>query len=542
MAKLPLLEGAYTTRGLIAECQRCVNLYPEINPKDAPQPISHYPTPGLSLLVNGGEKLEVGPVRGLYFAANEKLYAVVGTGVYYVDSSFSVTKLGTIAPKLTPVSMKDNGITLVIVDGTAQGYTVDLATNAFGQVVDGSGLFVGADSVDYLDTFLVFNQPGTRNFYSSLSNSVSFDALYIAAKTASSDLLQTLIVNHRIIWLLGTFTSEPWYNAGNPAFPFALQPGVFVQYGCCAKYSACSDHDSIFWLSQDKNGRGLVIEGKGLQAKVVSTPAISQQFAKYATLTDAVGFIYQQAGHIFYVLNFPSADKTWVYDKTTGLWHERCSVDGNGVEHRHRANCHAMAYGVNVVGDWQNGNLYKFDLEVFTDAGTNIVRRRGFPHVVTDGKRAVYAAFMADIEVGSADNVMWGTPTNYTPPDWKHPADFSDDYSVDFRTDEAQRIGQQNDDFSSDYNEDFATGELVDDTSALDTYTGPMISLRWSDDRGRTWSDPVLMPIGASGEFFTTPTWRRLGVARYRTFELFWSVDAEISVQGAFVDVVEGAS
>ena len=36
------------------------------------------------------------------------------------------------AAAATPVSMVDNGTTLVLVDGSSSGYTVDLGTNAFG--------------------------------------------------------------------------------------------------------------------------------------------------------------------------------------------------------------------------------------------------------------------------------------------------------------------------------------------------------------------------------------------------------------------------
>ena len=52
MPRVPLVSGAYQARSLIAGAQRCVNLYPEHNPDDsqAPVPVTHYLTPGLTLL------------------------------------------------------------------------------------------------------------------------------------------------------------------------------------------------------------------------------------------------------------------------------------------------------------------------------------------------------------------------------------------------------------------------------------------------------------------------------------------------------------
>ena len=68
-------------------------------------------------------------------------------------------------------------------------------------------------------------------------------------------------------------------------------------------------------------------------------------------------------------------------------------------------------YGTVVVGDWQNGNLYAFDTNVFTDNGVPIKRVRGFPHLPTsydpktglthlEGKRIRYDQFIADMECG----------------------------------------------------------------------------------------------------------------------------------------------
>lgn len=55
MPKVPLITGAYTARSVIAEAQRCINLYIEKNPdEDAVFPFTHYPTPGLEFLASGG--------------------------------------------------------------------------------------------------------------------------------------------------------------------------------------------------------------------------------------------------------------------------------------------------------------------------------------------------------------------------------------------------------------------------------------------------------------------------------------------------------
>ena len=93
--------------------------------------MTYYPTPGLRLLATP----PAGAGRGLFKASNGVLYAAIGSTLYSVSSSWSMTALGSLAPNVsTPVSITDNGTTLLTVDGTDAGYTVVLATNAFGTI------------------------------------------------------------------------------------------------------------------------------------------------------------------------------------------------------------------------------------------------------------------------------------------------------------------------------------------------------------------------------------------------------------------------
>lgn len=468
MVKVPLKGGAYEAKSIIADAQRCVNLYPEKNPEGAAAEFTYYPTPGLSLLAQGPSTV----VRGLYTASSNRLYAVIGSSIYLVNTNWTLTLVGLMAGALTtPVSMMDNSQTLMIVDGSTNGYTVDLTTQAFSQIVQPA--FYGATAVDYLDSFMILNRPGTKQFYTTLSNSLTFDPLYFASKTSSPDKLATLIVKNRELWLLGERTTEVWYNAGNAAFPFAAMPGTFVENGCAAPYSVAKDGASLFWLTLSDRGQAIAARTDGYQLRKISTYALEAVWASYQTISDAVGYTYQDQGHVFYVLTFPTEDKTWVFDTAEGLWHERAWMDSNGDFHRHRANCHAFAYDTHVVGDFENGRLYRLDPNVYTDNGSAIRRVRSFPHMVAEGKRVIYRQFLADMEVGRAD--LTGVP--------------------------------------------------------------PLVELRWSDTRGASYGQPVLQTLGASGQFLTSVQWRRLGTARDRVFELSWSMPYKTALSGAFIDL-----
>lgn len=465
---VPLVGGPYQSSNVIADFQRCVNLYPEATPSpQAPVPVTHYLTPGLANLATCPT---IAGWRCIYRATNGDLYGVVGNKVYFIDVTFAYTELGTITDLVTPAYMADNGFEICLVDGTVNGYSIDMTTRAFAQIVDPA--FYGSTNVAYIDTFFIFSQPGTRNFYISLSGSLIFDPLDIVAKSGAADNVAVVITTEREAWVIGVLTSEVWYNAGSADFPLAAIPGAFIEHGTVAPYSVAIMDGTVYWLDQDKNGTGTIAMSQNYQAKKISTYAIDAAIQGYQVISDAIGYCYQQDGHAFYVLTFPNADKTWCYELATGEWHERASIDGNGILHRHRGNVATFAYGKILVGDFQNGKLYEMSTSIYTDDGIAIPRIRSWPHMIKGGMEVEYMRFVADME----------------------------------------------------------TGTLPSDIDAE-----PLISLRWSDTKGRTWGNGVQQSLGLAGQYIIQPSWNNLGQARDRIFELSWSLPARTALNGAFI-------
>jgi hypothetical protein len=163
--------------------------------------------------------------------------------------------------------------------------------------------------------------------------------------------------------------------------------------------------NSVFWLGSDARGNGIVYRNQGYNAQRVSTHAIEWQIQQYGVLNDAIGYSYQQDGHSFYVLVFPTAQATWVFDVATGAWHERAYWDG--VQYRrHRSNCQANFAGQVLVGDWENGRVYAFDPEVYQD-GNDLQRWlrswRALPTGQNTLKRTAHHALQLDCESGGSN-------------------------------------------------------------------------------------------------------------------------------------------
>lgn len=601
---VPLTQGAYQTRSVIAEAQRCVNLYIEPNPQDAEAPSTHYPIPGLRVLSYPGDTAgdSPGQGRGLYRATNDQLFAVIGTSVFYIDPNFFFHRLGFLAhQRTTPVGMTDNGQTLLIVDGSPIGYEVDLVSHVLTQITDPN--FLGADRIDFLSTFVISNIPGTTEFQSTHSGApLVWDGLYIGSKIGFPDPLQTLIVMHLEIWLLGRLTTEIWYNAGGATFPFALFPGTFIEHGCAAKYSVQKHDLRVFWLSQDKDGRAIVVMGENYKAKRISTFAIEEALGRYETISDCVADIYQFKGHIFYRMHFPTADATWVYDAQTNEWHEIESTDDQGNTHRARDCFATAAYGKNVSLDWQSGALYELAEDYFLDSGRPRTYRRSWPHILSNGARMNYLSFIADMETGE-----YAAAVNdpIAPPNVELTATGSG-VQVNVRaaytyvTSEGgetlispevvvSNASSTTDDITFHSPPPDMGGEegaagwipyLAVNTGAIPPAAGtetrqgvvplgigfdwktkngitpgapppnanttgdslPLVYLRWSDDRGKTWSQPISQSMGSLGNFLTQAKWWRLGQARDRVFELYWSVPVLGALNGAWIDAMPLAS
>lgn len=467
--KTPILGSAYVTRSVNAADAQMINLFPEIVPEGGEEPAFLNRAPGLRLRVTVGD----GPIRGVWVVGTS-LYVVSGNKLYKVSTSYTATLLGTVSGNSGPVSMSDNGSQLFIACN-GPSYIYNTSTGAFSQITDTD--FPGAATVGYLDGYFVFNEPNSQKIWvTSLLDGTSIDPLDFASAEGSPDGVVGIVVDHREVWVFGTNSVEVWYNSGDADFPLSRIQGAFNEIGCAAAYSIAKMDNGLFWLGRDARGQGIIYRANGYTGTRISTHAVEWRIQQYGDLSDAIGYTYQQEGHSFYVLTFPSANATWVYDVATQAWHERAGFS-NGSFTRHRSNCQAFFNNVNLVGDYQNGNIYSFDLEYYSDNGD--VQKwlrswRALPTSQNNLKRSAHHSLQLDMETGTGLN-----------------------------------LGQGSD---------------------------PQVMLRWSDDGGHTWSNEHWVSMGKIGEYYRRAIWRRLGMTlklRDRVYEISGTDPVKIAITGA---------
>jgi hypothetical protein len=466
--KTPILGSAYVARSVNAADNRMINLFPEIIPEGGKEPGFLNRAPGLRTVITVG----TGPIRGLW-AFGGNMYVVSGTQLYRVNAGYTATLLGTVTGT-GPVSMSDNG-TQLFVAANGPGYIYNASTNVFQQITDPD--YPGAVTVAYVDGYFVFNEPNSQKIWvTALFDGTSVDPLDFASAEGAPDGVVGIIADHREVWAFGTNSVEVWYNSGDPDFPFSRIQGAFNELGCASAYSIAKMDNGLFWLGEDARGQGIVYRASGYTGQRISTHAVEWQIQQYGNISDAIGYTYQQDGHSFYVLIFPSAGKTWVYDVATQAWHERAGFS-NGNFVRHRSNCQVFFDSQVMVGDYGNGKIYAFDLNVYADDEQPQKWLRSWRALQTGQntlKRTAHHSLQLDIESG---------------------------------------VG-------------LVTGQGSD----------PEVMLRWSDDGGHTWSNEHWVKIGKIGEYGRRAIWRRLGMTqklRDRVYEVSGTDPVKIAIMGA---------
>ncbi|MEY4345875.1 MAG: Rhodoferax phage [Pseudomonadota bacterium] len=472
-ASIPFVGASYQVRSLNVDAQRALNCYIEMDQASPRAPIALYGTPGLRKVATASAGL------GCRGAITEGGYAwlVIGNYVYRMDTSYALISLGTIGSSSGPVGLVSNGLELLIVDGVA-GWIVNVAAATLTQITD-VDFPNGVRRAAYQDGYFIVTGDSTDQFYiSALLNGGAWNGLDTASAQGSPDNTIGVISDHRELWLFGDSSAEIWLNTGNADFPFERTGNAFVEKGCASAATISKADNTVFWLGADDRGTGIVWRANGYTPMRISTHALETALAGY-TLSDAWALSYQQEGHSFYVLSFPTDGKTWVYDAATQLWHERGYRDTTtGEIGQWRAAGHCILGGLHIVGDYLDGRIYVLDLDYYLDDTDPIIRLRASQTQAQLQNRLFFNSLQVDIETG---------------------------------------VG-------------LVTGQGSD----------PQLMLRYSNDGGHTWSSLKTATVGKIGEYGARCRFNRLGAGRDRVWEISLSDPVKFCVIGAIVDAEEG--
>lgn len=352
------------------------NYYAEIpagTPKAAP---ALFNTPGrrvYATLIPLGD-YPGGIARGIYTEPDSgRCFVVSVNALLELSPTGGILNLiGPVVVDATPATFASNGEgghqMLVVTGGHA--YVLDLNTNVLIQLTAVTNGFQPEDTAaccDFSDGYAFVLERGTNKYYlCALEDMTTWDPLDVAQRSIAADVWQRLIINQRLLWLLGSITSEVWYDTGD-LFPYAPIQGVFTQQGTGAAFSVSRADNTLLFLGQDEFGIGIFARLDGYTPLRISTHTQERliQGLTPAQIAATIGWTYQEEGHLFYVLDAPGLLRTPTYDLTTKLWTDRAIWTGDtpgdpNVElwDRHTSVFHAFAFGKHLVGDRAAAAIY----------------------------------------------------------------------------------------------------------------------------------------------------------------------------------------
>jgi len=471
---------SYKSRSSLASSERLVNMYAEPLPQESTiSRMALFPTPGLTVWK---ELQQFNPMFGLK-VMGDFLYAVCGVTVYKINFAGDAIVVGEMPVRPDRVMMVENGIQLTILTSSGRSYYYDSVANTFSEIT--SLNYELSTAVTNLDNYTIFAKRDSQKFFISNNRQTeTYDALDFASAEAESDNLVAILNFNRQLILMGSISTEFWQNTGNGNFPFQRIDGALIKMGTAAKFTAISDVTGSYWLGNDR----VIYRLTGYSPSRISTFGLEAEIDKYVVINDAFAFIYTQEGHRFYCITFPTEKKTWVYDITlkimTGqdFWHERESinVDTNQIS-RWLPNCHESFNGLELVGDYNTGIIYKLDLENYTENGTRIFRK-----VISTTQ--------------------------------------SDNYNRDVVNSLVVLMD---------------TGVGIDGNGQG---INPEIMMRTSKDGGKTWSTELTQPIGPIGEYLTEVIFNQVDWGRSLIIELRLSDPVKFNILGVYLRVTQGTA
>jgi hypothetical protein len=315
--------------------------------------------------------------------------------------------------------------------------------------------------------FFYINDVGTGDVY---HHQDSFDTTtwnsldQSNAEYSPDELLAINDVSDNVL-MLGARSTEVWIYTGGINFVISPVQGLTYEFGIAAKHSFAKVSDAGFFLARDGGGglQAVMLE-RGTQINPIGELDVIGEWSRYSRVDDAIGTTINLEGHPLWVLSFPTANKTWVYDHSIS-YGSRWSVWENYDEYyssrgRFFVQDSFFFAGNQYMTSYEDGGLYEVGTEYRTDDG--------LPLILTADSQVI-------------------------------------DHRGEYRHHSSVRVAVD-------------TGHGLSDQSLQGH--DPKLRLGYSDDHGNTWHYRQWTSIGKQGQYDKEVEFRSLGRTRHRKYRV----------------------
>ncbi len=305
--------------------------------------------PGWELVTDLGN-----PIR----AAREfsgKGYSVVvsGSKVFKFNNDGGYEQIGSLRTSDGKVGIAESGIEVMLADGQAM-YNWDS-----GRLAPITMPFTKPPTdVHFHEGYFETWEPDTGDWYvSDAYDGKTWNALQVANAEDRPDTIRA-INSDNVLWIAGTRTIQA-YDRIAATFPFTPNFVMKAQYGLVGD-TLVEMGNTVYFLGRPANGVGAAVyRMNGATPEKVSTPGYEALWSSYGNVEDAEAWTVGWKGQEWYVITFPGANSTFVFD-TQGTWTEWGVFDHTTTNwKRHPGTCFWTVGNRGFFGD-ANGRVWRF--------------------------------------------------------------------------------------------------------------------------------------------------------------------------------------
>ena len=417
--ELPFTNGFYQSgRSLQFSAQRCVNWYPNNAKLPALSRSNLYMTPGIRGIIDstagvnrGGAEFDGKP----YFVNGDKLYRVDQTIAPDLTETYAAVEVGTIGGT-GRVIMVPGQLDLVIVVPDQFSYSWNDGTSTF-TALDGLPNFRTARDVVHINSLFVFLESDSNFIFHSTQNDPTTYLPLDFYQVIQISLGIGLLEYRNQLYVMGESLTIPFNDVGGVNFSFRPQPQAELPYGLRSVFAKTSIRGSAMFLGGGQNEEPGIFTFPNFDN--ISNEALDN---KIQNLTDSdidASFMIKHIQNDSETVAFSIGDECFVFDFTSGLWHERRSRYNEKL-YRWRPNSIVRAYNRLLVGDYFTGSIGLIDDSVNTEYGERMFRTVVTQNFDNKGKAIklksliVYMdyGFNGHIELDWSDDggYSWSTP------------------------------------------------------------------------------------------------------------------------------------
>jgi len=418
-----------------------------------------------------------------YNAGTPLLYGVYGAKVYRIYNDFSFDYIGDVADNSEPVSFAEtSGVPAhLCISSSFNIYTINLETESSLVSVDvmelpkkaGELTSIRPTMITALNYRIICNDKDSDYFYYSelgkpngVNNNYAFykymtrytfmkkdgtlvtgddnqyyppsEGSYVEGTLATEDVwmgsLNYIKAEFRsdnivaikamddYLFVIGYSSYQVYRWQDNINTPF-ITSTKNSSIGCKAPHSVSAINNKLIFLGASSVGTNSIWVSDGQGIEKISSAWIEEQIESFTRTDDAFSFCYVDGKHTFYVISFPSADRTYCYDFDENEWHTRATRDINNEQ-----KCWFPAFAIKysnkiIMGAFNEDKLIYLDKNKYTDYNDKVIERsrttgiiiNNFKRIIIHSLELIINSGKTNVEKEYDEQMNGSTPEGFNP-------------------------------------------------------------------------------------------------------------------------------